>query len=471
MVNLTNIILPFLFICLPFWAHASATPAPLNNPALEHTITVLEKEIAQAAKSQQVPGIAIAIVSKDKVHYLKTFGVRRIGKNEPVTPYTLFQVASLSKPIHATMMAILQDKGKLSLHDPVSRYLPNFNMKHKQEPLKICHLMSHSSGVPSNGYNEQIEAFTPREKIVAKLQQARQVVAPGKKFTYHNAMYGMIGDVITKVSGKPLPQTLKEELFTPLGMRRACVGLHSMLETEDRAYPHVPNGRGKYMALKDYSMAYYAFPAAGGINASILDLVPLLQLYLGKPSPVVSKETLTQLTDPYLKNANSVMLYQTQKGRITDTGAGLGWQSMRYADKKVSYHQGHLKGFRNFMGFIQDDVGIIILTNGERKNALKYALRFFDLYVSSQNKTAKQLQQTPAAKTSIVQKIKQRNVAKKATPVVKPIAKKAKPQKIAKKAAPAAKKIKQAKAPARAVNKNKIANRNANRKRVKHATT
>ena len=194
-------------------------------------------------------------------------------------------------------------------------------------------------------------------------------------------MYGVIEDVVTNASGKTLDQVIKEELFVPLGMKNACLGLDALMASDNKAYPHVPNRRGKYVPADTYSKAYYAFKAAGGINASIVDMVPFLQLYLGKNTELVSKDTLAQLTSPYIPNKNAVIATETKQGTITDTFYGLGWQSMKFSNKKIIYHQGHLKGFRNFIGFIQDDVGIVILTNAERRHASKIAIKFFELYL------------------------------------------------------------------------------------------
>lgn len=353
-----------------------------NDQTVENIIPALEKQIAQSMKANGIPGMAIAVVSRDKIHYLKTFGVKRIGSTDQITPNTLFQIASLSKPVHATLIAILQDQGKLHVDDPVSTHLPNFSIK-SQQTLRICHLMSHSSGISSNGFNEMIESYTPRDQIVNRLQKVRPVSAPGKNFLYNNAMYGVVEDVLSSASGKSLDKVIQEELFTPLGMKTACLGLDALLKASDKAYPHVPNRRGKYVPADNYSKAYYAFRAAGGINASITDLVPFLQLYLGKSNNVVTTNTLSTLTNPFIKNKNAVIATETKQGTITETFYGLGWQSMRFSNEKVIYHQGHLKGFRNFIGFIEDDVGIVILTNAERRHASKIAIKFFDLYLQS----------------------------------------------------------------------------------------
>lgn len=357
-----------------------------SDVEINEFLPALESKIISTMKASGIPGVAVAIVSKNKVHYLKTFGVKKVGKQDKIYPTTLFQIASLSKPVNATLLAILQEQGKLSLTDPVDRFIPFFQIKNSPKPVQICHLLSHSTGVRSNGFNEQIEDYIPRQEIVSKLQKTKPVAELGKQFAYHNAMYGVAEDVVLGASGKPLDRALKEELFMPLGMNNAGIGFQGMLEASDKAYPHVPNQKGKYVPADSYSKAYYAFSAAGGVNASLVDLVPFLQLYLGKNSHIVSRDTLRQLTEPFIKNNHAVILSEAQKGIISDTYYGLGWHSMNYANKKVVYHQGHLKGFRHFMGFVQDDIGIIVLTNAEKRHASKIALKFFELYLNSKPK-------------------------------------------------------------------------------------
>lgn len=220
----------------------------------------------------------------------------------------------------------------------------------------------------------------PRQQIVTKMTQAKVAATPGKRFLYNNAVYGMVEDVITKASGKPYPKTIKDELFKPLGMLRASLGYEALMAAPDKAYPHVKAANGKYMPADKYSSGYYAFSAAGGVNASIQDLIPFLQVYLGKPNQVISKAELQQLTKPFVQNPTATIKLEAKKGAITNTYYGFGWHSMEYNHHKVVYHQGHLKGFRNFMGFAPDDVGIIILTNADKRHAGKIAINFFDLY-------------------------------------------------------------------------------------------
>lgn len=381
MVNFITRLTVIICFTLPFFANAND-----KDDAILRTIESLEQNITKTMKANGIPGVAVAVVSKDKVYFVKGFGVRKVGSKDKITPNTVFQLASLSKPINATMVAILQQKGKLSLHDPVQKHVSNFKCQPKNQTLRVCHLISHSSGIPNNGFNEQIEAFIARDRIVARLQKTRAISAPGKRFVYNNAMYGMIEDVITSASGKKLDATLRDELFKPLGMNQACVGLKALLSAPDKAYPHVP-GRGKYIPAEKYSTAYYAFSSAGGINASVTDLIPFVQLYLGKPSPIISKEGLKSLTEPYVKNHTPVINYLAKKGVMANNHYAMGWNTMTFSNHRVTYHQGHVKGFRNFMGFMDNDIGIIILTNAERKHASKFAVNFFETYLKNLKNT------------------------------------------------------------------------------------
>lgn len=344
-------------------------------------IPAFEKKITENMKKEGIPGVAIAIVSRDKVYYLKTFGVKRLGSHEKVTSNTVFQVASLSKPMCATLAAVLQEKGTFRFSDPVHRYLPGF-CSSDMKAIQILHLLSHSTGIPGYGLDRLIEAFTPRQKIIAQLQKTQPLSSPGERFTYNNTAYGLLEDIIKKASGKSLESLLKEELFTPLGMKHANLGLQEILKTPNRAYPHVVDPKGKYTPAKHYSRGYYTVLASAGVNASLQDLIPFLQLYLGKTSTLLPRSKLLALTKPVVRNPKPSIQVGKKNDKIKSSHYGLGWNTIQYDGQRIVYHQGHLKGFRNFLGFMPEkDIGLIILTNAEKKHASQWALAFFDLYL------------------------------------------------------------------------------------------
>lgn len=364
---------------------SSSVASALSYKAINRILPILEKQILSAIKTNGFPGVAVAIASRDQVYYLKTFGVKRLGKEDKILPTTLFQIASISKPLSATLLAILQKRGVLSFEDPIKRFLPEFQTHSTTKPLKICHILSHSSGVPKEEFNDLIEASIPREVIMTRAQEMPAIAEPGENFSYHNALYGgIVEDVILQATGKPFDQVLIENLLNPLGMKNACVGLQVLLKSKNRAYPHVQNQEGWFAPTQSYSRKYYIFPSAAGVNASLQDLVSFLQLYLGKFPHIISKEHLHQLLIPSVEDTEAISWFGDKKGLIKDPLVGLGWKLMTYAKRKMGYHGGWLKGFRTFLGFLpDDDIGIIVLINSESMYPEQLALEFFDLYLNT----------------------------------------------------------------------------------------
>lgn len=126
----------------------------LSAAAVAQTIdpVAIDAAVQQALKAWQVPGAAIAIVKGDRVVHMKGYGVRQLGNAEPVTPDTLFAIASTTKAFTSTAMAMLVDRGKMQWDDPVRKYLPYF---HLADPLAEANvtmrdIVSHRTGLSRN---------------------------------------------------------------------------------------------------------------------------------------------------------------------------------------------------------------------------------------------------------------------------------------------------------------------------------
>lgn len=337
-----------------------------------HIINQLEQRIAAAIQKGHIPGLAVAILGQDKVHYVKGWGVRRLGFPEPVTPTTLFQLASLSKPISATLFALLQKKGLCTFNDHPGQYLPHLFKVNEHKNLTIKNMFNHTSGM---GEGVTVEPHTPRNDILKNLQKMPMLWKPGEHFAYQNVVYGLVEDIMVAVSGQPFDHLLKEALFKPLNMDRASVGLSSLLASVDRACPHEENFEGNLVSTEDYIDSFDIFPCAAGINASIQDLVPFLQLYLGCAGSILEEEDLQPLYAWTVRRSG--------KGSdITEKGYGLGWRLLMLGAEKIAYHTGHIHGFQNYMGFSPvHKVGIAILTNTNSPFASQLGLEFFRLYL------------------------------------------------------------------------------------------
>lgn len=127
-----------------------------DSSILAKTVNTLEQLVCTAIEKKDAPGISVALFDKDTIHLSKGFGLRRLEYNEPMTSSTLFQMASVSKPICATALAILQKKGLCSLSDHPRQYLNNLFQGDSYKALKIEHLLNHSSGIPYDGFEDRL---------------------------------------------------------------------------------------------------------------------------------------------------------------------------------------------------------------------------------------------------------------------------------------------------------------------------
>lgn len=364
---------------------------PARLDALRTTIGKFEKKVLDSLKADDTPGLAVGIFTQDEIHYLKGFGITRRDFPSPVTPTTLFQLASVSKPICATALAILKEKGLFgSYKDHPNHYLPEFFIGEAYKNLKVENILNHTSGITYEGFEELIESYIPRQEILKKLNQTPVSAVPGEQFEYNNVVYGLIGDIMTNVTQKPLETVLKEHLFKPLGMDGACIGLPALLEACDRFYPHmedpVGNAQGQLIAAPHYSHAYYIFPTSAGVNACVKDLISFIQLYLGRFPEIISNEALTPLLNPTTKAYKSLeYLGMPSQGTIKEAWYGLGWLLLNIGQDRVVYHTGYLNGVRNFIGFLPDHgIGIVLLANTERMVASRLGLEFFHFCLEAQ---------------------------------------------------------------------------------------
>lgn len=357
-------------------------PTITKKEQLSIAIQKLEQMALEAINIEDTPGIAVGIFDRHDTYYVQGFGVTRKEYPGPVTPSTLFQMASISKPIHATALAVLQQKRLCSLKDHPHRYLPELFNGDAYINLRLENMLNHSSGVTYEGFEELIESYIPRKIILDKLAETLPTSQPGLTFEYNNVVYGLIEDVICAVTNKPLDTVLRESLFDPLGMQHACIGLPALLDASDRFYPYLEGVDGKLAAAPHYSHSYYIFPASAGVNASIMDLIPFIQLYLGRFPEIMPQEALLPLITPSIDATKSLAFLGMPREPIKEAWYGLGWLLLNVGEARVVYHTGYLNGVRNFIAFLPDHgIGITLLANTERMVASKLGLEFIYQYL------------------------------------------------------------------------------------------
>jgi beta-lactamase class C len=372
------IVIKRLFLLLIFLIPLSGSEARAENPdPVASLLPRFEALVQTSMLKKNVPGLAIAIVSKGKIIYVKGFGIRAIGQPDPITKQTVFQLGSLSKAISSTLIAILKRENVLHLDHPME-FLPGTTLRH---------VLSHTTGIPSGGFNSLIERGGTREEAVRIIEGMTLEDAPGTKFSYHNLVYNFLVDAVEQQGGASFESTLQHKLFGPLNMTQTSSTWDSFMAAQNRAFPHTfkqtkgTKGKGskKVVQKASYRVEYANYPAAGGISSTIEDMAQFLAAVLGARPEVITSQDLEEFITPVIHTPDQWHRTQKYRDRISKTQYGLGWRHMTFGDQSVVFHGGWVRGFCNTMAFLpEQDLGIIILQNAESSLASQLSMQFFD---------------------------------------------------------------------------------------------
>jgi len=182
----------------------------------------LEPIIQELIKQQDIPGLALAVVEKRQVLYSKGFGIQSLtNASNRVTPRSLFQMASVTKPFVATGVLQIIEEGKIEFDSPVFKYLPHFKMGDAQyKQITVRHLLSHTAGIPhltDYEYNNPQFDEGALKRFVGNLSKLNLIAAPGTKYQYSNIGYDILGNLIAEVSGLSFERYIEKQILAPLG--------------------------------------------------------------------------------------------------------------------------------------------------------------------------------------------------------------------------------------------------------------
>jgi CubicO group peptidase (beta-lactamase class C family) len=338
---------------------ASAEPVARERimAALPQLEALAEKMIAQS----KVPALAIAVVHSDEVVYLKGFGLRSVGKPETVDADTVFQIASLSKPVSATVVAALVSDGLVGWNSKVADLDPAFRLfdPYPSSEVTVRDLFAHRSGLPGTAGDDLENIGYDRDEILRRLRFVPALSSFRSSFSYSNFGLTEGGVAAAKPTGKPWEEVAEEQLYRPLGMSSTSSRHADFIRRENRAALHVPVD-GKWVAKIERQPDAQA--PAGGVSSTVRDLSQWVRLelrngvYDGKP--LIAADALAQAHVPLMT-----------RGKNPVTGSesfyGLGW-NVEFGRHGLSWgHAGAFSvGARTLVSIYPDaDFGIVILSN------------------------------------------------------------------------------------------------------------
>lgn len=271
-----------LALAVVAWAAAcggASPPAPTSTVAPPSTVDVsaLDAYFSSSFPPDQ-PGVAVLIAKRGQVIYQAGFGVADLRTREPITTRTLFNLGSLSKTFVANAILVLQERGQLSVDDPLSKYFPGFTHRELADRVQLRHLLTHTSGLPDLRPVEAQPGFFLTAKDPenwAPIMQAESLeFEPGTRFAYSNPAYNGLALVVEQVSGRAWQAFVRETIFAPAGMTTSTItdGPHP---ERGVAHGYVRDGADGTGPLIEYDygeVPTFAAAGNGGVWSSVEEL-------------------------------------------------------------------------------------------------------------------------------------------------------------------------------------------------------
>ncbi len=347
----------------------------------------LDAFILSRMSATRLPGLSLALIQDGEVLYKRGYGFRDWHEGLPATPGTLYGIGSVTKSFTCLALMQLQEKGFLSIDDPVDKYL-DFRIRPKGEEVRLWHLMTHTSGIPALGFAEHVlrQAARPRpalltlggpDDMLGFLDAAGDWAhaRPGERWFYLNEGYVLLGAVIASVSGMSYTDYVRANILAPLGMDRSFFARDDVENDPDAAVPSWSDRNGRYHEA-DY--CYGKITSEGGLISSVQDMARYIQMYIdgGVTSGgyrLISEGSLAEMTKPRI--ATPGHYYEPLSGPQT-AGApvpgstspgwyGYGLSLAPMGNHTVVRHGGSVYVATAEMAFIpKHRVGAMVLTNG-----------------------------------------------------------------------------------------------------------
>lgn len=370
---------------LPFSALAQSLSPPqtpgVDVPPgqIDAAVAELPRIVADIMARSGIPGLAIAVVHKEETVFAEGYGVRRIDQKDPITADTVFQLASLSKPVGATVVARQVSEGVVSWSSRMRDLLPWFTLSDpaRSEKLTIGDLYSHRSGLPDHAGDDLEDLGFGRRTILERLHLL-PLEAFRTSYAYTNFGLTAAAEAVAQASGTHWASLSEGALYQPLGMTRTSSRFADFMTADNRAVPHARDGDA-FAPL--FQRDPDAQSPAGGVSSTANDLAAWLKMVLANGrhggNQIIAPEALLPALSPQSFSGQP----HAPDARAGFYGFGFNVSVEPSGRVKLSHSGAFLMGTGTCFSMIPSlDLGILVLTNAAPVGAAEsIAAAFTDL--------------------------------------------------------------------------------------------
>jgi CubicO group peptidase (beta-lactamase class C family) len=314
------------------------------------------------------PGCAIGIVRNDSLIYAKGYGMANLEYAVPISPATIFHMASISKQFTAYSIVLLARQGKLQLDDDIHKYLSWF--PDLKEKITIRHLLNHTSGIRDQWQllaiaGTRLDDVITQQQIIKILGQQQALNAkPGEQYNYSNSGFTLLAEIVRSITGQSLRKFTDSAIFQPLGMKQTHFHDDYTEIEKDRAYSY------QWKGLSSFSNSILSYSVSGATSL-FTNINELSKWVMNFYTPVAgSQADIDQLV---------------QKGKLNngvELSYALGISSDKYKGYRQYSHSGSDAGFRTYIATFPDlKMGFIVFSNLGNINVYEKAYNIVDLFI------------------------------------------------------------------------------------------
>ncbi|MHB9879534.1 serine hydrolase domain-containing protein [Pacificimonas sp. ICDLI1SI03] len=331
-------------------AQAQTQPA-LNLEALKPKI----EQVIQAEIDKGTASVSIVLVEGDRIIWSAAYGNANETTATPATPATVYSTGSTSKSVTATAVMQLVEQGKIDLDSPVNRYLPAARVQDRlqvEDPVTVRHMLSHASGLTCDVRTVPLFSRTLPPDLAELTERTYSVRAPGEKYEYCNAAYGILGYLLEEVSGQEYESFIVENILKPLGSEDVAPVRPTAKMADLMARPY---DRGEDGNPEPTEQVLFDVYPAGDLYMTATDMARYLGAHLNGGA----------FGGKRILSADSVAEMQRNQSPTPDSPYGFGFAVLTAPDgHKIITHTGSVPGFNAFLGGdVTSRLGVYLMTN------------------------------------------------------------------------------------------------------------